>query len=151
MERLFESGGSGLLSRVAGAIHDWRARVRQWRELEDLASCGVLDDILADVGASRAEIPIIMHAYPGSARRHAEMMRWMGVDRKSLPATAEIRDAQWRCVRCAAWHECDDWLRSPESKRAVPGFCPNLGTFWRFRAAQARRAAANEEPGARLT
>ena len=152
MERVFDTKLSGdsatWVARMAQAVHDWWARTKQWREFDDLAAEGMLDSVLDDIGLQRGEIPTVMHAFPRSGRRHADMMRWAGVDPERLPPTADIREAQWLCIRCGAAKECDSWRASPESQRGAPTFCPNIETFARVRAWQ-QRAAAHE--GARAS
>ncbi len=135
----FEFRQLGFVSRLAQALRDRRARAKQWREFDDLAGCGVLDDVLAEAGLSRADLPTVMRAHPQSGRRHAEMRRWTGVEAKPLPSAVESRDAQLRCIRCTAWRECEHWLALPADERPVPTFCPNIDTFRRMRAWQAGR------------
>ncbi len=136
----FEFGRLGFVSRLAQSIRARSARARQWREFGDLAACGALDDVLAEAGLSRADLPTIMRAYPESAQRHKEMRHWTGVDSAPLPPVAEVREAQMSCVRCTAVRDCDHWLALPAGKRPVPTFCPNIGTFRRLRAWQAGHA-----------
>ncbi len=148
MERVFDSkvfgGGSAWVTRMAEAARDWWARSKQWREFDDLAAEGMLDSVLEDIGLSRGEIPTVMHAFPRSGRRHEDMMRWTGVDPERLPPTADIREAQWLCIRCGAAKECDAWRGLPESQRGAPTFCPNIETFERIRAWQHRTASHHE-------
>ncbi|HTP83749.1 MAG TPA: DUF6455 family protein [Alphaproteobacteria bacterium] len=127
----------GFLSRLMQSVRDRRARARQWHEFEDLAACGVLDDVLSEAGLSRADLPAVMRAHPRSGWRHAEMKRWLGVDVGPAPPRADLREAQLRCVRCASSRQCEDWLALPAGERPVPTFCPNIDAFRRIRAWQA--------------
>ncbi len=129
----------GFLTRLAQTMRDRRARARQWREFGDLAACGVLDDVLAEAGLSRADLNTVMRAHPESARRHSEMRRWTGVESAPLPPVAELREAQMSCVRCTATRQCDHWLALPAGERPIPTFCPNVDTFRRLRAWQSGR------------
>lgn len=137
MDQRFDFRHSGLLARIAEAFHDWRARAQQWREFNVLAQSGALDDVLAEAGVSRAELPAVIQAYPQSGRRHVAMMRWMGVDPAALPHTPETREAQWHCIHCAASRACDHWLALPTDRRPFPRFCPNVEVFRRARAPEA--------------
>ena len=140
MDAAFAFTKPGFVSRLVQALRDRRARARQWREFDDLAACGALDDVLAEAGLSRTDVPAVLRAHPQSARRQKEMRRWMGVDTEPRPPVAELREAQLSCVRCTAGRECDHWLALPAGERRVPTFCPNIGTFRRLRAWQASRA-----------
>ena len=135
------AAGWGFFWRCADAFHIWRERSRQWQEFEELAKSGHLDSILSEVGLSRAQLPIIMQAYPGSTRRRTQMMRWMGVDPSRVAGSQDLRAIEWRCIECRSARQCDDWLAAPKSAGAVADFCPNLDTLKRLARWQSSAAA----------
>jgi uncharacterized protein YjiS (DUF1127 family) len=120
---------SDLVCRLITALDDWRERERLRSELAGLANTGELDGVLQEVGLSRGEIPVLLAGRPGAAHRMDEMMRRLGLDRAALSASGELRDAEWRCMRCPAWRRCRSWLAAEPLANDVPFFCPNLPSF----------------------
>jgi hypothetical protein len=118
-----------LFSRFVRALDDWRERDRLRGELDLLERTGQLDDVLGEVGLTRAQIPDLMAARPGTAERLARMMAQAGVDQATLRAAGGAVDAAWRCQRCQHTEECETWLADRHAAGELPDFCPNKSTF----------------------
>ncbi len=126
----------GLLSRLAVPLRAWRQQARQWDELADLERNGQLGPVLTDIGLPYGQLTLFMRAHPRSAGLRAGMMRWLGLDATRVAAAGETREVEWRCLQCATWRECRDWLATSEAARPLPSFCPNMDTFDRLLADQ---------------
>lgn len=137
MNHLPSSERPTFVGRLIQKIYDRRERVRLRREFDDLEACGVLDEVLAEAGLSRSDLPTVLRGHPRSGRRHAAMKRWIGVDSKPSTSRSELRDAELSCIRCGRWRECEHWFALPADERPVPTFCPNISAFRRIRAWQA--------------
>jgi uncharacterized protein YjiS (DUF1127 family) len=122
----------GLFARIAQrarlAFDDMRQRHALRRELAVCAMQGGLDETLADIGVSRAQIVPLVKGAPNAARLLTRMAAWVGVDLEGIRDPALRRELQRVCSLCAAQGRCKHWLDDPDS-RGYREFCPNAGTL----------------------
>jgi uncharacterized protein YjiS (DUF1127 family) len=120
--------GSGLFGRCIGRLRAWRQKRRWVREMRDAAALGKLDDILEDIGMTRAELDELLAA-PANAGRQFEMMAELeGVDLTRLRAGV-VREAIKTCSHCASRGPCERWLRTGVWKYSGDPRCPNAALF----------------------
>ena len=123
------SGLSQLPARLMLAVEDWREHFALDAELADLSAHGALDQALADVGLSRSEIPRVRKGHPSAVRQLTEVMRRLGLNPAELARDRNLKEVEWRCIECRAWHQCRAWLASNESGDGYRAFCPNIAAF----------------------
>jgi uncharacterized protein YjiS (DUF1127 family) len=139
-----------VVARLVAALSDWCEREQLRQELGSLESNGELDRLFGDLGLSRDRISALLAGRTGSSLRLARMMRRRGIDPAALWAAGEMYDVEWRCNRCQASEQCEDWLAVDGVSADGLSFCPNTPTFDRLCAQQpisqwnARPAAVGE-------
>ena len=116
-------------SRLALAVGEIRDRAALRAEFARLRNTGQLDRVLSDIGVDPAEISMLIHNHPGSARRMAAMLRRLRIEvtPKELNSV-DMRAIQRSCLLCAASGKCDRWLHS-EGSDDPSHFCPNSEAF----------------------
>jgi uncharacterized protein YjiS (DUF1127 family) len=141
---------AGLVGRLVAALSDWCEREQLRHELGSLEANEKLDRLLSDIGLPRDRISALLAGRTGSDLRLTRMMRHQGIDPAVLWAAGELYDAEWRCNRCRASEQCEEWFVADAVSLEGPSFCPNTPTFDRLRAQQsaskqnARPAAVDE-------
>lgn len=118
----------GFAGRIAEHYRLWRERRRWIGEMANAASLGRLDDVLNDVGLTRAELDLIAEG-PVDAGRQFETLA--GLAEADLPSfsPAVLREAMWKCTRCAHREACQRWLRTGEWHAGEDMRCPNAALF----------------------
>lgn len=134
-----EHGGAvepavNLVARLISALDDWREREQLRRELAALAANGELDGVLEEIGVSRGQLPLLLARRLSAAPRLDPMIQRLGLDRAALRATGELREAEWRCLQCQTWRQCESWLAADQLGDGFASFCPNTPTFELVRA-----------------
>ena len=137
----------GILHRLAGAWDQFKRRRAAARidsrlradlayELGCLDQAGELDGALANLGYSRAAIPVLLRHYPGSVRRYAAMARRTGVGIEPTSTAraglAALFGPRRRCLFCAEGRRCERWLAAGDSD-GYRAFCPNANAFERMK------------------
>jgi uncharacterized protein YjiS (DUF1127 family) len=101
-----------LTARMAAAFAAWRERARTGREIGRLATAGVLDRMLGDVGLPACPDPIVI-AHRRSTGRHLDrVLDRLASDFEPVPLGLAMREVEWRCLSCAARGRCGDWWSS---------------------------------------
>ncbi len=140
------AANSGLIgrlrARIATMIADARARASLRQELAHLDANGELDGVLAEIGLSRAGVPVLVKRHPGAYRRLAAMLQRRGLadcrSRNALARStvrAEMRDIEAQCLFCQATRKCETWLASGQQE-GYREFCPNSEAMDRIKAAR---------------
>lgn len=148
MQTLSESlPRTGLFQRVAALWEQWKRRIATARadarlrddlayELSCLDRAGELDGTLANLGYSRAAIPVLLRHYPGSIRRYAAMARHAGVGIEPAPTAraglAALFGPRRRCLFCTESRRCERWLAGGNNA-GYEAFCPNANAFERMK------------------
>ena len=140
----FDGAGRGtLIGRCRAALVDAVARMRERRSLRrELARCaddGVLDEILGELGVSRAEMAQWTAGYPRAVRLRAAMTARLGIDASTLGHCRLQRAIERNCASCPAHRRCREWLRSG-ARDGYEAFCPNAALFEALRAQPGARA-----------
>ncbi|HEY7611193.1 MAG TPA: DUF6455 family protein [Alphaproteobacteria bacterium] len=121
--------------RFATARSDARLRAELKYELRCLDEAGELDGSLANLGLSRAAIPVLLRQYPGSVRRYAAMARHLGVAAERPPSLraglAALFGPRRRCLFCTESRRCERWLATG-ARDGYRAFCPNADAFERI-------------------
>lgn len=121
---------SHFVARAAERYRCWRRKRRWIAEMRKAAALGRLDEVLADLGLTRAELDELM-ATPADAGREFEIMaRMEGLDPDRLRPEV-LRDAMRNCMRCEARDACKCWLRTGVWRHDGDPRCPNAGLFHR--------------------
>lgn len=113
-----------------------------WHDRRMLAKeLNALDDrILAELGLTRSEIPLMVRAYPTATEQFTRMLARIGLDTKEAPLDPATRGDMYRvCTLCAKRRRCRRWLASTKDADGYPAFCPNAWMFGRL--LEARRRA----------
>jgi uncharacterized protein YjiS (DUF1127 family) len=122
------AGRAGVFARIAQrakiAVEDMRQRHALRRELADCDMRGSLDETLADIGVSRAQVAPLVKGAPNAARLLTRMAAWVGVDLEGIRDPALRRELQRVCTLCRSQGHCKHWLDHPDS-RGYRDFCPN--------------------------
>jgi uncharacterized protein YjiS (DUF1127 family) len=133
----FVAALAAAVHRAAEAFDDCRQRHMLRLELAEMAAGGDFDRMLADVGISRSQIPVLLSAHPGAARRLGGAMRRIGIDPARIRAGWTLSDIEWTCTTCRSQRSCRKWLTSG-AREDYRAFCPNAASFDRLRAEQRR-------------
>jgi uncharacterized protein YjiS (DUF1127 family) len=119
---------SNFAARCAERFQAWRKKRRWVSEMSNAAALGRLDNILEDVGMTRAELDELAAAPADAGRQFEKMAAIEGLDLDTLPAHA-VREAMWKCTRCASRKECKRWLRTGVWQYDGDPRCPNAALF----------------------
>ncbi len=119
----------GLAARCAERFRAWRRKRRWVRELKDAQALGRLDEVLDDIGITRAEMDELMAAPADAGRQFEVMAKLEGVDLAQVDAGA-LREATWKCVRCDSRAPCKRWMRTGLWSYGGDPRCPNA-RLWR--------------------
>ncbi|HXV24189.1 MAG TPA: hypothetical protein VED46_08010 [Alphaproteobacteria bacterium] len=110
----------GAIARLRGWFHGIAERLRDERELARMGSRE-----LSDIGASRADLDILIHAPFDAPKRLEAMLRRLRIDPNGLVARRWLRlDLERTCALCGERHVCRSWLAS-RSRTGYERFCPN--------------------------
>jgi hypothetical protein len=114
----------GFGERLAVNLRLWREKRRWVAEMQRAAGRGELDGILNDIGLSRGDLDTLIDA-PADAGRQFETYAAMNhVDLHRVDA-AELREAEWTCIRCSHADACRHWLRDGIWDDGADQRCPN--------------------------
>jgi uncharacterized protein YjiS (DUF1127 family) len=120
---------AGVPRRVALTLEAWREHIALDCELAELETQGDLDKVLDDVGLSRSDIPRLLGSHPGCAHQLARMLEALRIAPQQLESKTEMREVELRCIGCATWRRCRDWLDSEAADDRWRDFCPNANVF----------------------
>ncbi len=110
----------GWIARLKEHVRRTADRLRDEREL---ATMGPRE--LSDIGASRADLEILIHAPADAPKRLEAMLRRLRIDPAGLAAKHWLRlDLEWTCALCGERPACRAWLAS-RSRTGFERFCPN--------------------------
>lgn len=118
----------GLAARLAERWRYWRERRRWVGEMTDAGALGHLDDILYDVGITRAELDVLIDG-PADLGRQLETFAAMAQIDLRLLDPAVLREAMWKCTRCQCRVPCKRWLRTGIWRDGGDMRCPNAALF----------------------
>lgn len=104
----------------------WRRKRRWMREMAKAVALGRLDEILADVGMTRAELEELMTEPEAAGLQFEKMAAMLGIDSKQFPAGA-VNSAVHACIRCECRAACKRWLRIGTWHYDGDPRCPNAG------------------------
>ena len=123
-----------MLSLNLGArIAAWRERAQARREFELLAAEDKLGRLLADIGLSPAQVPVVLKN-GGSVRRHLEpMLARLGLTPRQASRAVGLRELGWRCMLCRSRDACRTWLARETRADAPPAFCPNAADLQKIK------------------
>ncbi len=123
-------------------LRQWfRAAAERLREERELGAMGPRDR--ADIGASRADLDILVHAPADAPQRLQAMMRRLRIDPEGVAARRWFRlDLERTCALCGERRACRAWLDSP-ARTGFERFCPNAE---RLREAQGQRRELSGTP-----
>ncbi len=118
---------------LAAAIQDWREMLKQQRAFDDLVSRRELDQVLAELGLSSGQLPMVTRTHPQARILCSRMMRWIRIDPFKAPAAHAMPEIERRCIQCASLRQCEQWLSAAPRNHSPPDFCPNAEAFNRLR------------------
>jgi uncharacterized protein YjiS (DUF1127 family) len=121
-----DAPSSNFAARCAERFRAWRKKRRWVGEMSNAAALGRLDGLLEDVGMTRAELDELMAAPADAGSQFEKMAAIEGVDLEALPAHT-VREAIWKCTRCASRKQCKRWLRTGVWQYDGDPRCPNAG------------------------
>ena len=116
--------------RIAARYRLWRERRRWVGEMANVAALGRLNDVLNDVGLTRAELGVMVEG-PADAGRQFETLAGLAEADLTACSPAALREAAWICARCAHRDACKRWLRTGEWRDDEDMRCPNATLFRR--------------------
>lgn len=109
-----------------------RAAAERLRDERELSAMGPRD--LADIGASRADLDILVHAPADAPQRLQAMLRRLRIDPDGLAARRWFRlDLERGCAICGKRRACRAWLNGP-ARAGFERFCPNAERLRRLKA-----------------
>ena len=115
---------SNLAASCAERFRGWRRKRRWMREMAKAATLGRLDEILADVGMTRAELEELMTEPDAAGLQFEKMARMLGIGPEQLPA-GMVNTAVHVCMRCESRAACKRWLQSGKWHYEGDPRCPN--------------------------
>jgi len=118
----------GFAARLSERFRLWRWRRRWIGEMTDAAALGRLDDMLNDVGVTRAELGVLVDAPADAGRQFETFAETARIDLHHL-SPAVLRDARWVCTLCECREPCKRWLRAGVWQYAGDPRCPNAALF----------------------
>lgn len=121
---------AGIAARVAEYWRLWRQRRRWLAEMRNAAALGRLDEVLGDVGITRADLDYLAAAPADAGRQFEELAAIEHGDLRML-APRVRREAGWTCLRCGSRAACKRWLHSGVWQRDGDPRCPNAALLRR--------------------
>ena len=118
------------VARVADRYRCWRRKRRFVADMQKAAALSRFDDLLADIGLSRAELDELMAAPADAGCEFEIMARMEGLDPDRMHPEA-LREAMRTCMRCPGRVACKRWLRTGEWRHDGDPRCPNAALFRR--------------------
>jgi uncharacterized protein YjiS (DUF1127 family) len=113
-----------LAARIAERLRLWREHRRWVRGMEAAATLSSLDHLLNDVELTRAELDRLIGGPPDAGRQLETLAGMARVDLRGIDAAA-LREATWKCARCANRAACRAWLRDGVWRGDGDTRCPN--------------------------
>jgi hypothetical protein len=114
-------------------LASWRAHQCARAEREGQAPTAELDQVLADVGLNRSDLPAILALDPDSPEGLRQMAARLGISPQTLALGGGQRELRRRCLDCRDKDPCGQWLKQAQAPEAAPGFCPNAAELSRIR------------------
>lgn len=118
----------GFAARVTERFRLWRQRRRWMGEMANAAALGRFDDILNDVGITRAELGVMIDAPADAGMQFETFADAAQIDlRHRSPAV--LREAMWVCTFCECAEPCKHWLRTGVWRDGADMRCPNAALY----------------------
>lgn len=117
-----------VVGRIAARWRLWRERHRWPREVANVAALGRIEDVLEDVGITRAELDTLTAAPLDAGRQFPALAGMAGADLSKFAPEA-VREAAWACTRCGHRDACRRWLRTGQWRDGGDMRCPNAALY----------------------
>ena len=110
-------------------VSDFMARSSLREQFADLDRRGGLDEVLNDMGISRAGMDKVIRGFPEAGRLRPAMMKRVGVDFDKLYPRTRYEIGR-TCTVCPSHRRCRRWLANAQPKSMeYRAFCPNAELF----------------------